>query len=500
MEYLLENNPILKRWKNLRKDCSSDPYYPAYHFTSPEGIMNDPNGLCFWNGHWHLFYQVYPPESSQWHWGHTISNDLIHWYDLPYAIYPGPEKHCFSGSSLVEKNRVIAIYFGVDAGIMCAVSNDPFLLNWQKVTGGPVIPIDVLKKLTELHQTIPFDPCIWKKENFYYCLCNGRLPDGPNQKPVLSPFLFRSKDLKKWEYIHPFIKKDRFSLIGDDCACPYFWPIRNKYILLFFSHMSGGQAFIGNYDKKRNKFIITSHHRFTFGEPYNGGIIAPSATPIENGEIILISNVAPAIKDGKQVMTIPVSLSLTDEDRLKLKPVDSIKTLRYNHQHIENLQLPANKEVMLKGISGNSMEIITEIELQNTSLIEINVLRSKKKEEFTRILLFKKGGYPNRGRIANLPEWHPDSVISIDTSYSSLSSDVIKRPPETAPFALAKGEPLKLRIFIDRSILEVFINERQRIVSRVYPTLKDAIDISFYSHGQPSLIKYLDSWHMKNIW
>ena len=90
--------------------------------------MNDPNGLCFWQGRWHLFYQGYPPEDPRQHWGHAVSDDLIHWRDLPYAIYPNPEYQCFSGSTLVEEDRVIAIYHGTRVGNMVAVSDDPLLL------------------------------------------------------------------------------------------------------------------------------------------------------------------------------------------------------------------------------------------------------------------------------------------------------------------------------------------------------------------------------------
>ena len=68
-------------------------------------------------------------------------------------------------------------------------------------------------------------------------------------------FLFKSKDLVSWDYLHPFIEGDSFTRIGDDGACPYFWPIgEDRYILYFFSHMSGGQALLGDYDKKRDKF------------------------------------------------------------------------------------------------------------------------------------------------------------------------------------------------------------------------------------------------------
>jgi len=199
-------------------------------------------------------------------------------------------------------------------------------------------------------------------------------------------------------------------------------------------------------------------------------------------------------------MTIPVSLSLSDDDRLKIKPVDAVKTLRYGRKHIENLQLPANKEVILKQVRGNTMEIIAEIELQNTQMLELNILRSKKKEEFTRIIFFKTGGYPNRGRRTDLSDWDADSIICIDSSCSSLAADVLPRPPEKAPFVLREGEPLKLRVFIDKSVVEVFVNDSQRVVARVNPSRKDALDVSVRSYGNPCLIKSLDAWQMKSIW
>jgi len=108
----LESNPMLARFAESRKRLSVDPHRPAYHFVSPESSLNDPNGLCFWQGRWHLFYQGYPPEDPRQHWGHAVSDDLVHWRDLPYAIYPTPEHACYSGATLVEDDRVIAMYHG----------------------------------------------------------------------------------------------------------------------------------------------------------------------------------------------------------------------------------------------------------------------------------------------------------------------------------------------------------------------------------------------------
>ena len=71
----LKSNELVKRFSESRKDFSKDKYRPNYHYVSPESTMNDPNGLCFWNGFWHLFYQGYPPEDPRQHWGHAISKN-----------------------------------------------------------------------------------------------------------------------------------------------------------------------------------------------------------------------------------------------------------------------------------------------------------------------------------------------------------------------------------------------------------------------------------------
>lgn len=131
----LESNPIVQRFADSRKKLSVDRYMPIYHYSSPEGRLGDPNGLCFWRGNWHLFYQAWPTEDPRQHWGHAISTDLIHWKDLPYAVYPSPEIRVYSGSTLVEETRVIAMYHGTGEGNMIAVSEDPLLLNWKRSRG-----------------------------------------------------------------------------------------------------------------------------------------------------------------------------------------------------------------------------------------------------------------------------------------------------------------------------------------------------------------------------
>jgi beta-fructofuranosidase len=276
--------------------------------------MNDPNGLCFWQGRWHLFYQAYPPEDTRQHWGHAVSSDLIHWQDLPYAIYPNPEECCYSGATLVEDNRVIAMYHGKGIGNMVAISDDPLLLNWKKVANKAVIPIKANLPY------IVFDPCIWKKGRFYYSLSGG-CRRGVRGERLREHWLFRSRDLVHWEYLHPFVANDKFSLAGDDGACPYFWPIGKRHILLYFSHYSGGKYLLGDYDKKHNKFIATFGGTFNHRVVSPGGVHAPSAYPDNTGGIIVMFNMNQAIPTDKtdgwnQIMTLPRRLTLIEENTL----------------------------------------------------------------------------------------------------------------------------------------------------------------------------------------
>ncbi len=507
-EVELADNPLLRRFAESRAAMAEDPHRPHYHFVSPESTLNDPNGLCYWQGRWHLFYQGYPPEDPRQHWGHAVSDDLIHWQDLPYAIYPNPEECCFSGAALVEDDRVIAMYHGTKVGNMVAVSDDPLLLNWEKLTGQAVIPIASADGSPLPYRV--FDPCIWSKGGVYYALSGGTLPHEPSGKRTAADFLFRSTDLENWEYLHPFVEGDRFTLIGDDGACPYFWPIGDRHILLFFSHMSGGQALLGDYDMERDTFVVTSHFDFNFGAAWPAGVHAPSAAPVGEDVIAIFNMNAAKTPDGwDQIMTLPRRLSLLgtdglDRDALRIEPAGDVESLRGEHRHVERLTIPANQEIVLDGINGNTMEIVAEIDSGDSPLVELNVLRSPNKEEFTRIAFYRERGYRNWERYDGWEREQlrsaTDSLITIDTSYSSILPDVRSRAPETAPVYLGPDETLQLRIFIDRSVVEVFVNGKQCLAVRVYPGRDDSTGISLRAQGQSAELVSLDAWQMKSIY
>ena len=386
------------------------------------------------------------------------------------------------------------MYHGTQVGNMVAVSSDPLLLNWEKVTGKAVIPIASADGSPLPYRV--FDPCIWKKGDMYYSLSGGTLP-GPGGRPVRANFLFRSKDLATWEYLHPFVEDDHFSLVGDDGACPYFWPIGDRHILLHFSHMSGGKYLLGNYDTERDKLVATAGGDFNFGAYGPCGVHAPSACPDGKGGVIVIFNMNPGkpTQGWNQIMSLPRRLTLLGEDQLGMEPAGDFQSLRAAHVRVDAMNLPANEDVVLENVRGNAMELVARIDPRGASMIEMDVLRSAGGEETTRILFFRERGLRDRSMSGPRP-----SVVTIDMSRSSILPDATSRPPESAPVMLAPDEPVELRVFVDKSIVEVFVNGRQCVAVRVYPGREDSVGVALRAQGQEAELKSFDAWQMKSIW
>jgi len=493
----LKTDELMLRFAESRKQLSADPYRPVYHYVNPEGRLNDPNGLCYWQGRYHLFYQAYPREvPRQQHWGHAYSDDLVHWKDLPLAIYPGIEGSCYSGSTLVEDDRVIAMYHDPSVGSTIAVSNDPLLLNWEKIPGNPVIPLMQADGRGRPYRV--YDPCIWREEAGYYAL-SGSYWDGDIQDDCrMVEHLFFSQDLQRWIYLGPFVEGELFTAPGEDGAVPYFWPLGDKHILLFASHQRGSQYLLGDYDKVHHRFRPFAHGRFNFGIIGPGGVHAPSATPDGKGGVYVIHNIneSKPSEGWNHIMSLARVLTLREDNTLGIEPVQAIESLRFDHKHVDERSLPANRDIVLEGIEGNAMELSVTIDPREAPEVCINVLRSPDSEEHTAIKFYRHGhvAVDKDGR-----KFRHDALM-IDPSRSSLLPDLLWRPPEVAPFELGDGEPLKLRIFIDTSVVEVFANGRQCLALRVYPGRQDSIGVSIRAQGRDAVLHALDAWQMRSIW
>ena len=486
----LESDDTLQRFKESRQRLAADPYRPIYHFSPPENSMNDPNGLCHWQGRYHMFYQFRPEGQDRVHWGHTVSDDLVHWRDLPPALYPDNEKDCYSGQTLVETDRVVAIYHGTQSGNSIATASDPLLLNWKRHPSNPVIPIVPVDENGAPYRV--FDPCVWKEEDGYYAL-SGTFKDGAAAVDCrLVDHLFRSKDLAEWEHIGPLIEDGFHTEPGEDGAVPNFWPIGNgKHMLLFFSHKRAGQYYVGDYDRSAHRLIPDYHGRMNYGPIGVGSLHAPSATIDDKGRFLAFFNVAEGKppQDWNDVMTLPRRFSLNADNSLRIEPVTEVESLRFDHRRVGPVDMAANEEVTLDGIRGTAIEIEAVMDLGAAREVGLCVLRSPDGAEQTRISLFREDDIKFR-----------TSALQIDVATASLRSDVFARRPEVGPLILEEGEPLRLRVFIDRSIVEVFANGRQCLTIRAYPEREDSGGVSVFARGGAARLVSLDSWRMHSVW
>ena len=144
---------------------------------------------------------------------------------------------------------------------------------------------------------------------------------------------------------------------------------------------------------------------------------------------------------------------------------------------------------MLDGIGGKAVEIQATIEPGDAREVGLYVLRSPDGAERTRISL-----YPQDNRRFDM------SSLQIDGAEASLNPDVFARTPETGPIRMGQGEPLQLRVFVDRSIVEVFANDRQCLTLRVYPQREDSAGVSVFTRGSSARLASFDVWQMGSIW
>jgi beta-fructofuranosidase len=481
------NSNRLADFDRRRRAFSADSHRPDYHFVPPGGILHDPNGALYWNGRYHLFYQYWPPHVSadrDWseamHWGHAVSDDLVHWTDLPIALHPdtGPEDGCYSGQALVEDDHAILMYFGTEAGNCIATADGPLLTDIKKSPENPVIPIadDAPYEI--------FDPCIWREVDTYYSL-SGWKRDGRT-----SEFLFRSTDLEDWEYCGSLVEDGHHTEPGEDGAVPNFFDLDGHHVLLFFSHKRGPQYYVGDYDPETETFDIRTHGRLNFGGIDNGNLHAPSVMRANNGRQIAFFNVVEGRTDWRErpdegwagVISLPRELSVVDGD-LRVEPVEEITKLRADHRRIESHRLTANEEWPVPDHGGASIEVQAKIAVEDAEEVGLSVLRSPDGDERTTISY-----------------WDATGSLGIDTSRSSENPEVRGRPPEVGPLSLAADESLDLRVFVDKSIVEVFANGRQSLTTRVYPDRHDSVGLSLFARRGTARLKSMDIWDMQSIW
>lgn len=504
---LLENN-MVREFIELRKARRiKDANMPFYHYTNAFGALNDPNGLCYWNGYWHLFYQqlaYFSPAKRTVYWGHAVSKDFVKWFELPYAIYPSPEGECWSGSTCVEKDKVSALYYGYggDEGLYCAVSSDPLLLNWEKVSEGPVVPKDV-KNLQMPHCHIPeevgalkynvFDPCIWKDGDSYFALTGGVKRHPISGSHLRGEYLHTSKDLINWEYVKRITEDSSFTEIGDDGACPYFLPIDNdKHLYLYYSHEKGARYLLGKYDRDNMKFSPINGGKMN-STSQRGGYCAPSGCSVADGSVRAIYVMH---SESYSFMSLPQKITVGgyyNNDEICIQPAFDLSPYRIDENEMKNIELRANEEKVLDSIRGNAMEMEISYSNKTSSCLEMRILRSDSGDEYTSICI-----YPERGNsIIHNGQFPRRHVVSVDCA-NSTKGDRPMSPPEVRHIFTEKDEPLNLHVFIDKCVVEVYINNKEVIGRFVCPDAESK-SVSFISHGRDTVVDSVKAYNIMDV-
>ena len=254
--------------------------------------------------------------------------------------------------------------------------------------------------------------------------------------------------------------------INEDVSCADLFRLGDTYMLLCISHRLGCRYYLG--DWKGEAFHPTFHAKMSW---VDNSFFAPESLLDDRGRRIMWAWIfdRPEFKTRMDfgwsgTMSLPRVLSLGEDGTLRIKVPKEIERLRYNGRKKENVTLEADSETILEDIRGNSLELAVEIEGKGARQYGIKVCCSGDGEEQTPVFYDAT-----------------EKTLNVDTRKSSLSDG--PKSVESGPFALKDGERLKLRIFVDKSVVEVFANDRQAVMRRVYPSREDSVKVTLFSIG-----------------
>lgn len=468
-------------------------YRPQFHFTPAKNWINDPNGLVYYKGQYHMFYQ-HNPFGNQWGhmtWGHATSTDLVHWKHQPIAIPEANGTMIFSGTCVADVNKtsdygkngktaMVAIYTGHQENINQS-QHAAFSLDdgktWTKAAGNPIL---------DLHKKDFRDPKVfWYAPENYWVMC------------VMFPVehlvqFYSSPNLKDWTH------QSDFGPAGDTTGvweCPdltevpvYGEPGKTKWVLQT-SQNASMQYFVGDFDgKKFTNENPAEIARPDYGPDYYAAICygqlpkghAPTAIGWMNNWNY--ANDIPTTP-WKGTMSLPRTLSVKKEnDRWVLlqQPVAALQSLRGQHYELKNKGVYFFENLPLRS---QQCEIIVDWQpsLKNKSGVQLGV-GSKRDLEI---------GYDPLEGVLYIDRIRTPDKTKSDKFYTFNYF--------TTPVKL-KDNKLKLHIFFDHSVVEVFANDGEVVMSaQFFPDAKDNF-ISLFGSSEKTVFNQVSCWPLKSIW
>jgi beta-fructofuranosidase len=417
--------------------------------------MNDPNGPLFYEGYYHLFYQ-YNPIGNTWgniHWGHTRSRDLFHWEHLPIALSPSPEAgeiHCFSGCAALDGDTPVILYTSIGerernartGAVQYLAQSFDRMQSWQKT---PILHNSIHDEAILEWR----DPFIWKENNGWNLLLGG----SRNGYGCITRY--RSPDLRRWQYAGVFFENRDFPFL----ECPN-WLSFGERGLLFYSPGSHVVWHSGSINKDRfeaaQSGIMDYSGRNGFYAP-NTLMNDPIARYITWGWITEVSRNGFPITEYSGALSLPRRLSLDESGNLLQEPVEELEQFLSPPLEVEQFSLGGGERKFKT--RGRELEITVSAVCEPGDNFSVNVYQSPCGRERTSI-----NYCASRGR------------LTLEKGLTTLAGEPSK-DFERADIGGNKFR-LELRIFLDHSLIEIFINGREALSGRLYPTLPESEGIS----------------------
>jgi len=467
------------------KDIVLDEVYrPEFHFTPKKNWMNDPNGMFYLDGNYHLFFQHYP-DSAVWgpmHWGHAVSKDLVSWEELEIALYPDSLGYIFSGSAVIDTSNtsgfgkdgqtpVVAIftYHNMDAekagapvyqsqGLAYSLDGGK---KWTKYENNPVLKSPGLKDFR--------DPkVIWDEKRQQWLMTLATYE---------KTMFYASKDLKSWTFLSDFGKN--YGAHGGVWECPDLFPIKvegaeeEKWVLLQSLNPgganggSGTQYFVGDFDGK--KFVLDPKFEMQlksgpqwvdFGRDNYAGVTW-SGIPEKDGRRIFIgwmsnwdyANQVPT-NTWRSALTLARTLNLRKTDKgykLFSMPVQEIE--KYYGKTIDKKDLSVKDETVLLQRA--------EIDL-NAAFIDLDLAGLKNERYELRF-------YNNLNEYISLVIDNEKQIFSFDRTHAGITgfSEKFANTVSVAPFE-DRYEKLNVKIWLDKASIEIFIDEGDYVMTEIF--------------------------------
>jgi beta-fructofuranosidase len=456
--------------REYREQLLSDHLRPGYHFVIPEGVAIpfDPNGAIYWKGRYHLFYIFQDKRSGKKsdHWGHVSSTDLFHWRHHPTGLLDG----MYSGNCFINEDGVPTMcYHQVNQGNALAVALDDELNEWKKLDSNPITP--KTQEGDQHHGKYrSWDPFGWYEGDTYYAIFGGE-----------HPAIAKTGSLdEEWQYVGDFFAHSVEGVsLEEDVSCPDLFKLGNKDVLLCISHRLGCRYYLGEW--KNEQFYPEYHAQMSW---VDNTFFAPESMQDSEGRRIMwvwlldFREFGVRLEYGSSgTMSLPRVLSLDDDGELRMDVPKEIEALRYRPFKQEDFEVQSGEDIVIDEIRSNSLELAIDMESADASEYGVKVCVS--------------------------PDGQEETVISYDASKSKLKVDTRNSGPEgtpknveAGPFSLKANESLKLRIFVDRSVVEVFANGRQAVMRRIFPSQPDSLGVSIFSKDGSTKVNVLKSWHI----